>query len=953
MKNVFESVTELFDYNRENFQNDRRQRQVMEYQLANMRIEQAKMWREDIRDVAELTPQKMEVYLLVIALELGFCVMALCKGRVPPGAPPWLVACHTLAVCAALMYLFLAMWFGMHAFVSSQAYKVRILTQLVRLPIPSWRTLEASRTYSSAFERLGPRQMLRVPFATGGHERLAQSRNTAGAGASSPRSATDDASPTPMMQTIEEKATADPWGLERPGEGIAELAPDVNAHVERQRHIWLVREASKYYQTYDAFCRISLSAGTSSFSTFLCYFCMSYVLTENAAPAAAWGGMAVFIACAMVIMRGDLLLTGNEFLFLSFLKVLSPTLSAIVTFKSSKNAGNPGGWEYLMPIALFCHGLWHLTYLYLFKVRQTHTGAYVPIAFSAVLFMDAFSWAKHRPGEAWNQRVRRGLMTRRNRHTGAGQRNDQPQRVHTRWNIERRPSVFEETNLRPRATSLFGYEEGVPERRRSFWGGGSSAPTRTRSGFWSGRDAGGPMRSRRSERPPGNHGRDDNGIPTMDCVNLHTPSRPEDVEAPLGQSRDDDNPQITTNVSFRPGTFSSYQEDHDGRPDEGDAQTGTDIHGERPGLVPWRVFFINTVIVSMLWWFASGVALLNAYKGTAIFVQAQYGEEEGLASPIDLIYGKAVQTTWGDSLLMRPRGLACDAKGEEFVTSGRMPDGSRGLWHGRLGARAGVGRGDLLQFSPAPSCGGLDPNTHLQDLSMHNCGEAGGCSALVLPQRAHHLVTCPLNEGAMLSEEGNVTVKGQALFSLGRDWLEDRGGIALNAMGGDDESEGLLRPEEFSSLSVAPCAANASAQGLSDCIVVGTTARRVVQLKAVPGGKTDLQASLPWVPRRLLRGDLGEVPDSGAVTFLGSGHIAMLQRSEDLLTVSDLHRGGAAAGMWRLQRGQRPWAAICAGGGYLYAMEDGEDPMVWRFRAPAALSQEEIALTSKWSWPFG
>lgn len=37
----------------------------------------------------------------------------------------------------AFRYLFLALWFGLHAFVAAQAYKVRILTQLVRLPIPS------------------------------------------------------------------------------------------------------------------------------------------------------------------------------------------------------------------------------------------------------------------------------------------------------------------------------------------------------------------------------------------------------------------------------------------------------------------------------------------------------------------------------------------------------------------------------------------------------------------------------------------------------------------------------------------------------------------------------------------------------------------------------------------------------------------------------------------------
>jgi len=110
IENAAESVgmlgMELFGYNRQNFKYDRKQRLKMEYELAEMRVKQAELWRDDVRQTADLTPKKMEMYLIVIALELGFCVMALCKARVPAGAPPWLVACHTLSVCGSLMYLF-------------------------------------------------------------------------------------------------------------------------------------------------------------------------------------------------------------------------------------------------------------------------------------------------------------------------------------------------------------------------------------------------------------------------------------------------------------------------------------------------------------------------------------------------------------------------------------------------------------------------------------------------------------------------------------------------------------------------------------------------------------------------------------------------------------------------------------------------------------------------------
>ncbi|CAE7351184.1 unnamed protein product [Symbiodinium natans] len=70
---------EVFGYNRKNFQYDRRQRTIFEYQLSEMRIKQADLWRRDVRDAIQLTPKKMEVYLLVIAMELTGAGCCLCK----------------------------------------------------------------------------------------------------------------------------------------------------------------------------------------------------------------------------------------------------------------------------------------------------------------------------------------------------------------------------------------------------------------------------------------------------------------------------------------------------------------------------------------------------------------------------------------------------------------------------------------------------------------------------------------------------------------------------------------------------------------------------------------------------------------------------------------------------------------------------------------------------------
>ncbi|CAE7642765.1 unnamed protein product, partial [Symbiodinium sp. CCMP2456] len=71
----------LFGYNRENYLYDRKMRQETEYQIMDFRIKQAELWREDVRDIIGLTSVKMDTYLIVNAVQLGFTVMAFCEGR--------------------------------------------------------------------------------------------------------------------------------------------------------------------------------------------------------------------------------------------------------------------------------------------------------------------------------------------------------------------------------------------------------------------------------------------------------------------------------------------------------------------------------------------------------------------------------------------------------------------------------------------------------------------------------------------------------------------------------------------------------------------------------------------------------------------------------------------------------------------------------------------------------
>ena len=180
----------------------------------------------------------------------------------------------------------------------------------------------------------------------------------------------------------------------------------------------------------------------------------------------------------------------------------------------------------------------------------------------------------------------------------------------------------------------------------------------------------------------------------------------------------------------------------------------------------------------------------------------------------------------------------------------------------------------------------------------------------------------------------NATAWSRQEAPLGRAWLEDRGGEAPVGLG---HEAGLLHPEELSSLRVAPCL---GALG-EECLTVGTTARRLVQLAQRPAAGEGA-APAAFVPRRLLRADHGEVPAAGALALLGRRYLALLHRGQGVLSVLDLRRDGKEAGRWMLPRsggtaGGR-WASICSGGGALYALASGEEPSLWRFPVPPGLS---------------
>lgn len=870
---AFEFATDLFKYNHDYFNEDREQRQESEYKVMDMRIEQAGLWREDIREIVEFTQTKLEMYMLVSTLELGFCATAIVKAVVVSGTPLWLACAHTLMLCGAFMFLLMSMLLGINGYVSSQAYSVRLLTQYVRLPIPEWKHIEASRNYSSNFEKLRAQQMFRIPFLMGWQERWANSRRgDAQDDLATPRmeGRQGPASPKLAGDLQSESAPSDPWGLERRGDDLPELQPDVNDQCAKQEHIWLIREAGKYYLTYEAFCRVTMSLGTSYLALFFCYYCLTYGLVEDGSPIAAYTGMTIFVVLSLVVVYLDRVVNPREMLMLALLQTVAPVMSAITIYVSAPD-GYGGIWEFLVCIGLVCQGLWLLLYLYLLRVRETDTGVFYPMAFKTSLLLDTFG------------------------------RHGHPSRPH----LARRQTSKKDALRAASSAAVDGLSE------------------------------------------------DKLGLPAMQF--FEAPLRPEDLSG-LGAE------EKKQTRRWRPDSFFGDAEEED---------EGSVGYGAKPGSQVWSVFRNTVMMLALSWWIGAVFSYVQAYHGQAHFVQQISWEDLAENTPIQSVAllttrswrSERVKTLW-PSVMARPQGLACDPEGTSFATFGRGKGGRRAVLHSRMEAE--TDRGSKLVFLTAPPCKALEPDQGsplvIQDLALHKCGGKSGCAALVLPKNGRHLVSCPLagGEGEELDVMSDVAA-GLSLFQrqaiyrkisandtvpnvelvlsreqsnknhVFRDQLSDEiaAGFLENssvplASAWLDESVG----EEPSALSVLSCPERAGG-GVTECPVIATSAGRVVHMMP---GIAGASGKASWVPHRMLTEDDSRFTNSGYLAALSDKHVGALHKTGGKLQV--LHTGlGTDASPLRLPRApkDRPWAAVCAGGGSVFALESGEDPAVWRF----------------------
>jgi len=240
----------LFTYNKDAFVFEKTLKQAEVHQRQNMRVQEVALYREDIRDLFGLTTQKMDNYLIVNTLMLGFCISLLYASDLPSTTPDWINWMWILSMCGSILFLLLSIWLCLHASITAQSLVVRLLTQWLRLPVPNAREISKYAVDFRTYEK-SAKNLLRMPMISASQ----QSKRRAASGIPD-----DTEDPATVFLGDVRPPGGDQYSIPRDVfHGIGDLA----SHKLQKTHLHLFRELTMSWRGYDAYARVCMIMGTN------------------------------------------------------------------------------------------------------------------------------------------------------------------------------------------------------------------------------------------------------------------------------------------------------------------------------------------------------------------------------------------------------------------------------------------------------------------------------------------------------------------------------------------------------------------------------------------------------------------------------------------------------------------------------------------------------------------
>lgn len=381
-------LKDIFLYNRDLYMFNREINQDRIIQTQKMRIEQILLFRQDLRKLFDLTVGKMESYLVVNTLTLAFCMAFFYEGRLPQDTPAWLFWLWAMSLATAVLFLIMSVWFAIYATITAQTFAVRLLTQWLRLPVPSKTDIEKAAATAAEFEKQSRSALLRVPIVSKETQSGLQARYE------EPSSSSNDpvsAVGRPRMRTsASEGDIAGKRGAQEEESTPQMVNPALQVMFAKEyqsfvEHFHLFRYLQENWGGYDAYARVCMVVGSAQLLSVIGYMGIALYIADYA----RWGA-AVFtlllVVFAIIHARMNLLLSRRELYTLCFFLVAGPftgCCAAILYYIDRPQLyGSVIAW--MAPVAF----MFHFCSITFFVAVGSEKNKALPTKFSTVISID-------------------------------------------------------------------------------------------------------------------------------------------------------------------------------------------------------------------------------------------------------------------------------------------------------------------------------------------------------------------------------------------------------------------------------------------------------------------------------------------------------------------------------------------------------------------------------------
>lgn len=287
---------------------------IMSYEFA---MEGQKLKREDVRDLLELVLGRMEMYHLVGALLLQFCVAFYGEFKLLEeeyaSEPSFILEIFLLSNITAIGYLLFAVWLSLHASVAAHAIGIEFLLNASRLTVPSPENLRYMRQATSVFrhvhdlfEEAERRQGMPPGLQPGRPLGSPRSRGRAIV----PRkfvTESDFDDPLPL-------AESDGRGIKGQGDelapGAGKLPLSLARDADTMEHRHRFAGSHKGWLGFDAYSRVCMALGINQMLQALSYFIVGPVQQKR--PSSALISLFSVQAVALLLLKLDLRNTDGE-----------------------------------------------------------------------------------------------------------------------------------------------------------------------------------------------------------------------------------------------------------------------------------------------------------------------------------------------------------------------------------------------------------------------------------------------------------------------------------------------------------------------------------------------------------------------------------------------------------------------------------------------------------------